>query len=96
MDGQDIRPGGDEVLDVLVRVGDHQMYVERQARHFAQRLDDRRADRDIRHEMPVHDVDMDIIRAGGLGLGDIARKICKIRRKDRRGKLDHRFHLRKA
>ena len=52
-------------------------------RHFPQRADDRRAHRNVGHEMPVHDVDMDAIRAGSLGLGHLIAQAGEIGRKDR-------------
>ena len=35
---------------------------------FAKGRDDRRADRPVRHEVPVHDVHVDDVRSGGLEL----------------------------
>ena len=46
---------GNEVVGIL----NHQVAVEGNTGNcFAQRRDDRRADGDVRHEMPVHDVHM--------------------------------------
>ena len=46
----------------FVRILDHQVAVERQLRHFAQRFYDGRANRKIRNEMSIHDVHMDNTR----------------------------------
>lgn len=56
----------------------------------AQRLDDRRADGDIRDEVAVHDVDMHVFCARIDRSLDVARKVCKVRRQNGRGKFD--FH----
>ena len=56
----------DELGDVTLRTLDHQMHVEQAADLLdllAQRGDDQRADRDRRHEMTVHHVDVDHTRA---------------------------------
>ena len=84
MYGDDVRTRLDEIVQILIRVGDHQMDVEHLVGRLAQRLDDRRADRDIRHKMAVHDIHMDVFRARvGRDL-DIALQIGKVRRKDGR------------
>jgi len=43
---------------------DHQMAVEDLVRAVADRLDNWRAEGDVRHEMAVHHVEMDPVRAG--------------------------------
>ena len=54
-------PGLRVVRGPAVRVLDHQMAVHRQARVLEQRLDHRQADREVRHEVRVHHVDMEPI-----------------------------------
>ncbi len=60
--GAGLGEGGDERIDRR----DHQVHVERQPAVPAQALQHRWAEADIRHEMSVHDVEMQPIRAGRL------------------------------
>ena len=91
MHGDDVRTSLDEIVQILIRVGNHQVHVQHFVGRLAQRLDHRRADRDIGHKMAVHHVYMDIFRTR-VGRGfDIACQICKIRRKNGRGQFD--FHM---
>ena len=53
-----LRVRGDPALGVL----DHQVHVERQGRRAPHRLDHDRADRQVRHEVAVHHVDVDVVR----------------------------------
>ena len=51
----------------LVWVFDHQVYIQRHTLRLRQRLERRYEhcpNRQVGHEMPVHDVDVDIIRPG--------------------------------
>src|SRR3546814_13958464 len=56
-----------EAGDERVDRGDHQMHVEHPVGVRAQRLHDGGADRQVGHEMPVHDVDVNPV---GAGVGD--------------------------
>ena len=58
VDDHRVAAGLCELLGLIERVGDHQMAFQRQRGHGAQRLDHDGADRDRRHEMPVHDIDV--------------------------------------
>ena len=51
----------------------------------AQRLDRARPHRQRRHEVAVHDVDVDHARAGGDDLVDLLAQPAEVRREDRRG-----------
>jgi hypothetical protein len=64
------------------------MDFQRQARYPPERLDNRRPHRKIRHEVPIHYVNMDAIRPGLLGLVDLLAQLGKISRKDGRGNFD--------
>src|ERR1700709_1268430 len=59
MDRYPVGAGGGEFRNVLIRVFDHQVAIERKIGDLAQRLDDRRAQREVGDEVSVHDVDMD-------------------------------------
>ena len=82
--GDDVRACLDEVVEVLIRVGDHQMYVEDLVGRLAQALDDRRADGDVRYEMTVHYVNVNVLRACiGRDL-DVACQIGEVSGQNRR------------
>ena len=66
MDGQDVGARLAIGLQPGVDRRDHQMHVERKFRVRPQGLHHIRADGDVRHEMAVHDVDMDPVRAGSV------------------------------
>ena len=66
MHGDDVGAGVAEGLDVRIDRRNHQMHVERQLRVRADRLHHARADRDVGHEVAVHDIDMDHVGAGLL------------------------------
>ena len=53
-----------ERFDILERVGKHQMRVERQRGMFAQGGDQRGTDRQVRHKMSVHHIQMEEIGSG--------------------------------
>ena len=84
-----VRPCIGKSGDKLVRILDHQVAVERQLRRLAQARHHRRSDRDIGHEMPVHDVDVDHRTAATLRRGNLVRKVRKICRQDRWKQLNH-------
>src|SRR5262249_57360901 len=58
------------------------------ARHPSQRSDDRRSHGKIRHEMSIHDVDVDAVRSRALGLGHLLAQAGEIGREDRWSELD--------
>ena len=60
---------------------------KRQARHLPQRADDRRTHGNVGHEMSVHHVDVDAVRAGSLSLGHLIAQAGEIGREDRRSEL---------
>src|SRR3990172_8836249 len=64
VDSHDVRAGLDKRRNVPVRVRNHEMDMERHFSHIPDRLDDQRTNRDVRHEVAVHDIDMQQMRAG--------------------------------
>ena len=70
VDGEPIGAGLSEGGHVAGRVADHQVHIERQVRDAAQCPHDGRTDGDVRHEVTVHHVHVDIVRAGGLDACD--------------------------
>ena len=67
----DVRAGLSEGLDLRLGMLDHQVDIEDALRCLAQALDDRRAQRDVRHVCAVHDIDVDVIRASILDALDL-------------------------
>ena len=60
--GEPVRSRVGEGLEIATGLRDHEMRLERKAGHPTKRADDDRADRDVRHEVPVHDVDVNPVR----------------------------------
>ena len=56
----------------------HEMHIERKCRMLSERFDDGAAESQIRHEVTVHNVQMDKIRAGLFDILQFGRKIGKI------------------
>ena len=72
--------GVDERLDVAV--GLRRSSGARRAARVATRLQrahDRRPDRDVRHEVAVHDVDVNQVGAAALDRGDVAAEVREVR-----------------
>ncbi len=62
----------------MIGMLDHQMNIERKFRLLADKIDDRRAERNVVNEMAVHDVAMDPIRAGFLDPCDFVGQAGKV------------------
>jgi hypothetical protein len=74
------RPG--ERLEISVRLGHHQVDVQGQPGHTPHRGHHRRADGEVRHEMPVHHVEVDLVGAAPLDRGDSVAESGKVGRQD--------------
>ena len=61
-----IGTGPGEVVQVTLRFDDHQMHIDGLCRRFPYGFDHDRPDRDVRHEAPVHDINMDPVSARGV------------------------------
>src|SRR5262249_11705919 len=79
-----------KLRNVLIRIFDHEMAVERQLRRFAQRLHHRRPDCDIGHEVSVHDIDMDESRTALGGNLHLVREMREISRQNRWRQFDQK------
>ena len=73
-----------------VRVGgrNHQMDIHEGRDVRPDRRDNIRPDRQVRHEMTIHGINVDPVGTFGLDGTDLSAEICKIRRQDRRRDLD--------
>ena len=60
----ELAPAFDECFEVARGLRNHQMRIERQPGYLAHRFQHRHADREVRHEMPVHHVEMNQVGAG--------------------------------
>ena len=74
MDADEVGAGLGEGLQIGVGRGDHQVHVEGDGGVLPQRLHDHRAEADVGDEMPVHDVEVQPVGAGG---GDGARFLAQ-------------------
>ena len=86
------RAGVGECLDVAIRIRDHEMDVERHRGDAFDGSNDRRPDRDVRHEMTVHHVDVNQVGAASLGCRDRVAEGGEVGGEDRRRDEDaHRL-----
>jgi hypothetical protein len=76
----------------MSRIADHQVHVEGQARDLPQGAHDGRANRDVRHEVAVHHVHVDVICAGGLGALDFLGQASEVSGQYGWGDLDGVSH----
>ena len=89
MDGDDVGTRCGKCLKVGIDRRDHQMDVEGLGAVGFQRFDHRRADGDVRHEMPVHHVDMNPVGTGAVDRAHLFAQPRKIGRKDGRRNQRH-------
>ncbi len=90
MDGDEAGAGVNELRGVDVGAINHEMDVEREGGTAAEGADDGWADREIRDEVSVHDVHVNIVCAGALGAGDFIAEVREIGGEDRR--CNESFH----
>ena len=70
VDGQAIGAGGGEIGEIGIDRRDHQMHVEGLGRDMPDRLHHLRTEGNIRHEMAVHDIDVDDVAASRHDVAD--------------------------
>ena len=56
----------------------HQMHIKNFFRNFANRFNDNGANREIRHKVPVHDINMNIVSPRRVDRPDFIPKLRKI------------------
>ncbi len=83
-----IDSGFGECRNELVRILDHQVAIQRQIGHLAQRFYNRRPDRKIGNEVAVHDIDMDDTRPALACGAYLLAQSSKISRKNGRSQFD--------
>src|SRR5712691_100905 len=69
----------------------HQVHVERQTCHGIESFDNRGANGQIGHKVPVHDINVEQVSASGFNLCDLFAEAGKIGRQDGRCYLNHGF-----
>ena len=67
-----------KIIEVDFRMLCHEMHIEGKCRMLSECFDDGASESQIRHEMTVHDVQMDKIGAGLFDILQFGRKIGKI------------------
>ena len=82
VDEKRIGAGLGKFVEEKIRVRNHQVRFQRQARHGPQRLHDRRAHRNVGHEVSVHDIDVDPVGPGLLRLGHLLAQTGEVSRED--------------
>ena len=92
MHGDDVGAGLGERFQIRIARRDHQMHVERLFGVAAHRLHHIRPDRDVGHEMTVHDIDMDPVGAGGVDRAHFLAELGEIRGEDRWGDDEWALH----
>ena len=85
MHGDDVGARFGERREVGIGRRDHQMAVEDLRRRAADRLDDRRPEGDVRHEMPIHHVEMDPVGARGVDGAHLFAEAREVGGQDRGG-----------
>ena len=73
-----------ELSDKGIRIRNHQVHVKRQGGHFSHGFDNQRADGHVRHEMSIHDIDVQPVGACLFRARHFLRKMSKVRRQNRR------------
>jgi hypothetical protein len=84
MHGDDVRAGLGEGFEIRIARRDHQVHIEHFPGVGAQRLHHIGADRDVGHEVPVHDIDMNPIRTGRIDGAHLVAELCEVGGQDRR------------
>src|SRR4029079_3522517 len=77
-----------EVVEILLRLDDHEMNVERKRGAPAHGVDERRCVRTVGHETAVHHVDVNPVGATGLAHCNLVAKLCKVRAENGRDDPD--------
>ena len=89
MDGNPIDAGFRECGDEFVGSFDHQVTIQRDPRDLAKRGDHGRADRKIRNEMAVHDVDVENSGSALDGGLRFFAEPCEVSRENGGSEFDH-------
>ena len=78
VDGDQIGARLAKLLHIAVRLGNHQMHIQRQTRPTAYGLHDRQPKTQIGHKVAVHDIQMQQLRPGCFTALDFVGQMAKI------------------
>ena len=92
MDRDDVGARLGEGLKIRIDGRDHEMHVERLLRPGPDALDEARPERDVRHEMPIHHIDMNPVASGVVDRADLLAEAGEIGRQNRWGDQDGPAH----
>ena len=81
MEGDEIGAAFFQVGDIFLRLAYHNMHIKEQVAYRADALDDRHPERDIRHKVPVHHIDVQPVGAALFYTVQFFFQPGKIRRK---------------
>src|SRR4051794_14178646 len=84
VDRHSVRAGSNKVVEVPLRLYDHEVNVERQPGELTHGLDDLRTEREVRYEATIHDVDVNPVGASGLAHRDLIGELREVGAEDRR------------
>jgi len=85
VEGQVVRPRVGKRLNKSARLVQHQMDIQQEVRHGPDFFDHDGPEREVRHEVAVHDIEVEEIGPGVLDPGDLIGQVGEIRRQNRRG-----------
>ncbi len=89
-----VGPGLDKRVDVILRVGEHEMGIEKEGGFFVETGDHLGTEGEIGDKVPVHDIEVDPVEGGILDLAGTGEEIEVVSGEDRRGeKRCRRLHL---
>jgi hypothetical protein len=93
MDQKQIRSRLGKLFEEKIRVGNHQVCLQRQARDSPERLHNRSSESDVGNEMSVHYIDVNPIGSRLLGFGHLLTQARKVGGENRRSELDNTVHI---
>ena len=82
MDGDRVAAGLEELIQPAARLVDHQVRVERDLGHRAERPDGARAEREVRDEVGVHHVEVDPVGTGPDHPAHLVGEVAQVRVED--------------
>ena len=83
MHRKDVRANGGELIQIAIRIFNHQMYVKCHIAVLTQRLDYRHTKRNAGDKRAVHHIQMQVLRPRLLHVSDILCQTGEVRRQQR-------------
>ena len=82
LNADDVSASLGEVFDVLLRLNNHQVHIQRLAGDRPQGLNDHGANGDVGHEAAIHHIDVNPVGTSLVNGPNVLSKLGKISRKD--------------